>query len=150
LVLLDLRVEVTNMKVLLAAAFTVVPVSTTSAEYSLFAELVGYFNKRAEIACDGQQNCLRAAGSLGWFLWKNREKADLQYTAMKCVGYSAVRRGYVWSPMNALENASSVEVIDIAIEVCDCVIGYWGREPICRSALVEGNYDQLSNVFDQH
>lgn len=53
----------------------------------------------------------------------------------KCVAVTAYKRGYVMKPMSMFTDMNAVEAIDISIEVCDCTIGYWGKEPICREAL---------------
>lgn len=137
-----------NMRKYVFAAALAVAISPASAEESLFGELVAYFNEGVALACAGQENCLRTAASFSWFLWNNRDKADVQYNTMKCAGFSAVKRGYIWSPMSALENASPTEAMDFAIEVCDCVIGYWGRDAMCRHALVNGEYKELAEIFD--
>lgn len=94
-------------------------------------------------ACSGRSDCLRSATSFGWFLWNNRDKTDIGYNTAKCVGISAVKRGYIWSPFDMMSNMSPIEAQDVGVEVCDCVIGYWGREPVCRQALIYGQTQML-------
>lgn len=82
-------------------------------------------------ACQVRPDCVRRVTSLAWFLWNNRDKADIQYNTMKCLGYSAVKRGYVWAPTKILDDLTPVTAQEVATEVCDCVIGYWGKDQAC-------------------
>lgn len=82
-------------------------------------------------ACELHPDCVRRVTSFAWFLWNNRDKADIQYNTMKCLGYSAVKRGYVWSPTKIFDDLNPVTAQEVAIEVCDCVVGYWGKGQAC-------------------
>lgn len=110
---------------------------------SSFSEFYDYLTTSIQKACAAHQDCLRLATSFAWFIWNNREQADLQFNAVKCLGYSAVQRGYIWSPISIWDDLTPTEVQSVAVEVCNCVIGYWGREPLCRQALFEGKPELL-------
>lgn len=82
-------------------------------------------------ACSIYPDCTRRVTSFAYFLWKNRDKSDIQYNSMKCLGYSAFNRGYVWSPTKLLDDMTPTTAQEIAVEICDCVVGYWGKDEIC-------------------
>lgn len=99
--------------------------------------------------CAGRDDCIRIAGNLARFLWNNRDKADMSSRAAMCLGQSAVRRGYVSAPIEAIRNASAAEMMTLSVEICECVIGFWKKIGLCRPALVQGNLAPLMRLFDR-
>lgn len=93
--------------------------------------LVSQLKSTMTAACNLYPDCERRVGSFVWFLWNNRDKSDIQFNTVKCIGYSAVARGYIWEPMKVLDDLTPVTAQELAIEVCDCVVGSWGKEMVC-------------------
>ncbi|MDW9376825.1 hypothetical protein GHK33_20600 [Sinorhizobium meliloti] len=120
-----------NAKSIQAVALALtISASPASAELS-FRGLVDYLEAGMKRACELYPDCTRRVTSFTWFLWSNRDKADIQYHTMKCLGYSAVQRGYVWSPMKLVDELTPTTAQEISVEVCTCVVGYWGKDQVC-------------------
>jgi len=113
------------------------------------SSMVQQLSSAARTACAGRDDCLRTAGNFARFLWNNRDKADMQTRAASCLGQSAIKRGYVQAPMDAIRNASTAEMMDLSVEVCECVIGFLGKFGLCRPALVQGKLAPLMSLFNR-
>lgn len=109
--------------------------------------MVQQLSNAAQTVCAGRDDCVRTAGNFARFLWNNRDKADMQSRAAMCLGQSAVQRGYIQAPMEAIRNASTTEMMSLSVEICECMIGYLGRFGLCRPALVQGNLAPLMRLF---
>ncbi|MDX0065926.1 hypothetical protein GOB13_23275 [Sinorhizobium meliloti] len=98
-----------NAKSIQAAALALtLSASPASAELS-FRGLVDYLEAGMTRACELYPDCTRRVTSFTWFLWSNRDKADIQYNTMKCLGYSAVQRGYVGTVRNFVSEVMMME-----------------------------------------
>jgi len=111
--------------------------------------MVQQLTSAARTACAGRDDCVRVAGNFARFLWNNRDKADMQTRAATCLGQSALKRGYVRAPMDAIRNASTAEMMDLSVEVCECVICFLGKFGLCRTALVQGKIVALMSLFNR-
>ncbi|MHC2297449.1 hypothetical protein [Rhizobium mongolense] len=98
--------------------------SARAMDYPTYDSLVYLLKSSMVKACEIDPSCVQRVTSFAYFLWNNRDKADIQYNAMKCLGYSAVKRGYFWSPTKVLDDLTPKMSQEIAYEVCDCVVGY--------------------------
>jgi hypothetical protein len=106
-------------------------VPARAVEKSAYDSLVDEIKAAMVKACEVHPDCVRRVTSFAWFLYKNRDKSDIQINVMKCLGYSAVQRGYVWAPSKVLDDMTPQTAQEIAQEVCDCVVGYWGKDEVC-------------------
>jgi hypothetical protein len=105
--------------------------SARAMDYPSYESFVDLLKTTMIKACEIDPSCIQRVTSFAYFLWKNRDKADIQYNAMKCLGSSAIKRGYVWSPTKVLDDLTPKTSQEIAYEVCDCVVGYWGKDWVC-------------------
>lgn len=120
------------MKILvLAAVVGILSAGQSRADDDLFSSTLDLLKSAMVKACSVYPDCTRRVTSFAYFLWKNRDKSDIQYNTMKCLGYSAVNRGYLWSPTKMLDDMTPATAQEIAMEVCDCVVGYWGKDEVC-------------------
>ncbi len=115
----------------LVAVIAALSVSPTRAEEDFFYTTVDLIKSAMVKACSIYPDCTRRVTSFAYFLWQNRDKSDIQINTMKCVGYSAVSRGYIWSPTKLLDDLTPTTAQEVATEVCDCVVGYWGKGKLC-------------------
>lgn len=114
-----------------AVVLSVLSASPSKADGDMFASTVDLLRSAMTKACSLYPDCTRRITSFAYFLWNNRDKSDIQINTMKCLGYSAVNRGYVWSPTKVLDDLTPTSAQEIAKEVCDCVVGYWGKDEVC-------------------
>lgn len=120
-----------------------------SAQESMFDRIIEQVRDRATKVCGGKDDCLRAGISLANFLWSNRDKTDVHKNTAKCVGVVAFNRGYLLKPMSVLDLKDPDDFLEVSIEICDCVIGYWGKDAMCRQALVERDAQSLAAIFNR-
>lgn len=118
---------------LLAFSFLICALLTTPSrtEDDLYGQTVKLLQSAMVKACDIYPDCTKRVMSFAYFLWANRDKSDIQFNTMKCLGYSAVGRGYIWSPTKVLDDMTPTTAQEIAKEVCDCVVGSWGKDQVC-------------------
>jgi len=113
----------------------------------LLRAMVQQLSSAATTVCAGRGDCARVAGNFARFLWDNRDRVDVQTRALRCLGQSAVRRGYVQSPVDAIRNASRADVTELSVEVCECMVGLSGSLSVCRPSLVQGRLAPLLRMF---
>ncbi len=119
---------------LIALIFTFSACTSRAETSSTFDSLYNYMKIAMTAACANEDNCTRKISSFLWFVWNNRDKSDVQFNLVKCTGYSAVKRGYIWSPTKLLDDLTPKMTQEVAVEVCECVTGYWAQKTdICSS-----------------
>lgn len=102
-----------------------------SAEQSWSEMALEQLGKALEVACDGQSACLAKVAAFAAFLWNNRDEADIQARAVRCVAQTAVTRGYLWSPSKILDDLTPETISTLGIDLCECVVPELFRERVC-------------------
>lgn len=110
---------------------TLLPVQPATATWS--GQVMTHLREVLEMACKGRSECLAQVGDLALFLWRHSDEANLQLRTVRCLGQTAMARGYVWSPGKMFEIMTPDAVPEIAAELCGCVVPTILEAQVCRS-----------------
>lgn len=114
---------------------------------STFMKTYNFVIDSIQKACSDKDDCLRLGASFAWFIWNNRDKREFPKNTIKCMGYQAYKRGYVMKPMKIWSEMNAAETMSFSIDVCNCIIGYWGKDPMCEIALEARDPMMLLNAI---
>jgi hypothetical protein len=95
------------------------------------SEFIEAAKETVQTVCRADPQCVRRTYSVLKYLYDN---PDLQLEFAKCGIWQLSKRGYIWSPLDSLQNMSKNEAVSFVEDTCTCTLGFWA-EKICQGQL---------------